>query len=216
MDLDAYAAAATTPVPAALADLERETHATQTAPQMLTGTVAGRFLELLVFATGARRILEIGTYTGYSALAMSQALPPDGEIITCELDPDRAAFARERLDHRVDVRVGPGLETLAGLEGRFDLVFVDADKTGYPAYFDAALPLLAPRGLIVLDNMLRGGAVLEPGGDEGTIAIRSLSERLAADPSLVSVLLPIRDGMTVVRRRAVYYTHMTLPTRRLV
>ncbi len=200
MDVDAYAEAATTPVPEALAELERDTRATQTQPQMLTGPVAGRFLELLVFATGARRILEIGTYTGYSALAMSQALPPGGEIVTCELDLDRAAFARERLDDRVDIRVGPALETLAGLEGEFDLVFIDADKPGYPAYFDAALPLLAERGLIVLDNMLRRGAVLEPGGDEGTVAIRALTERLASDPSLVTVLLPIRDGMTVVRR----------------
>jgi caffeoyl-CoA O-methyltransferase len=101
---------------------------------------------------------------------------------------------------RIDLRVGPALETVQTLGGPFDLVFIDADKTGYPAYFEAVLPKLAPRGLIVLDNMLRDGAVLEPGGDEGTVAIRDLSEKLAGDPRVAAVLLPVRDGMTVVRR----------------
>ena len=205
MDRDEYAKSMTTPVHPALAELEADTRATQTQTAMLTGTVAGRFLELLAFATQARRILEIGTYTGYSALSMAQVLPDGGEVITLELDEQRAAFARDHLSgapggDKVDIRVGPALETIASLEGPFDLVFIDADKTGYPAYFDAALPLLAPRGLIVLDNMFRGGDVLETGGDEGTVAIRDLSRRLADDPSLIAQLLPIRDGMTVVRR----------------
>jgi caffeoyl-CoA O-methyltransferase len=209
MDRDAYAESMTTPVHESLAALESETHETQTAPQMLTGVLAGRFLELLAFATSARRVLEIGTYTGYSALSMAQVLPPDGELITCELDEERAAFAREHLagapgGDKVDIRVGPALETIADLDPAhpFDLVFIDADKTGYPAYFDAVLPLLADRGLIVLDNMFRGGSVVEDDPDEGTVAIVDLSKRLAADPELVVVLLPIRDGMTVVRRRS--------------
>jgi caffeoyl-CoA O-methyltransferase len=167
--------------------------------------VAGRLLDVLVWASAATQVLEIGTYTGFSALMMAGALGEGGRVTTLELDPERAAFAREHIDasphgDRVDVRVGPALETIATLEGPFDLVFIDADKTGYPDYFEAVLPLLAPRGLVVLDNMLRGGAVMEPGGDEGTVAIRELNARLAADPRVVAVLLPVRDGMTVVRR----------------
>jgi len=204
MDLDAYLDAVTTPPADFLQRLEAETRATQSSPGMLTGPLAGRLLDLLVWATDARLVLEIGTYTGYSAITMAGALGEGGRLITCELDPDRAAFAREHMDaspygDRIQIEVGPALETIAGLDGPFDLVFIDADKTGYPDYFEAVLPKLAPRGLIVLDNMLRGGRVLEPGGDEGTVAIRELSERLAADPRVAVALLPVRDGMTVVR-----------------
>jgi caffeoyl-CoA O-methyltransferase len=204
--LDAYAERMTTPPADLLAELDRETHATQEWPQMLTGPVAGRFLETLAWVTSARLVLEIGTFTGYSALSMAAALPEGGRLITCELDPDRAAVARRHMDaspygDRIEVRVGPALDTVRALDGPFDLVFIDADKTGYPDYFEAVLPKLAPRGLIVLDNMLRGGRVLAPGADdEGTVAIRDLSERLAADPRVASVLLTVRDGMTLVRR----------------
>src|SRR4051794_28211709 len=185
MDADAYAERMTTPPDPLLAALDAETRATQSSPGMLTGPVAGRLLDMLVWATQATRVLEIGTYTGYSALTMAAALAPGGTVVTCELDPGRAAFARRHMDaspvgERIKIRVGPALETVRGLDGPFDLVFIDADKPGYPAYFEAALERLAPRGLIVLDNMLRGGAVMQEGGDEGTVAIRDLSERLAA------------------------------------
>jgi caffeoyl-CoA O-methyltransferase len=204
-DINGYAERMTTPPAPFLQDLDAETRATQTDTGMLTGPLAGRLLDMLVWATDARLVLEIGAYTGYSALTMAAALGAGGRVITCELDPERAAFARAHMDaspygDRIDLRVGPALETVQTLDGPFDLVFIDADKTGYPGYFEAVLPKLAPRGLIVLDNMLRDGAVLEPGGDEGTVAIRDLSERLAADPRVAAVLLPVRDGMTVVRR----------------
>jgi caffeoyl-CoA O-methyltransferase len=205
-DLDAYAERVTTPPPDYLVALDAETHATQDSPQMLTGPVAGRLLDMLVWTAQARRVLEIGTYTGYSALTMAAALGERGSVITCELDPDRAAFARRHLDaspygDRVEIRVGPALETVRGLEGPFDQVFIDADKTGYPDYLEASLPLLAPRGVIVLDNMLRGGRVLAEDGDEGTRAVRDLALRLAEDPRVVTVLLTVRDGMLLVRRR---------------
>jgi caffeoyl-CoA O-methyltransferase len=207
MDVDAYAEQSTTPPPDWLAALAAETRETQASPQMLSGPVAARLLDMLVWASAATRVLEIGTYTGFSALMMAGALGDGGRVTTLELDPDRAAFAREHMDaspygDRVEVRVGPALESLAALDGPFDLVFIDAEKSGYPGYFEAVLPKLAPRGLIVLDNMLRGGRVMEPGGDEGTAAIRELNRRLAADERVVAVLLPVRDGMTVVRRAA--------------
>jgi caffeoyl-CoA O-methyltransferase len=205
MDIDAYAEASTTPQAPWLAELAQDTRATQRSAGMMSGPVAGRLLDMLVWASSARRVLEIGTFTGYSALTMAAALAPGGHVTTLELDPERAAFARRHLDaspygDRVDIRVGPALETLRTLAGPFDLIFIDADKTGYPDYFDAALPLLAERGLIVLDNMLRGGRVLDADADEGTRAIRDLNARLAADERIVAVLLPVRDGMTVVRR----------------
>jgi caffeoyl-CoA O-methyltransferase len=203
--IDDYARRMTTAPPAFLETLDAQTRATQSGYQMLTGPLAARLLDMLVWATGAKLVLEVGTFTGYSALMMAGALGDGGRLITCELDPERAAFAREHIaasPHagRIEIRVGPALETIASLDGPFDLVFIDADKTGYPAYFDALLPKLAPRGLIVLDNMLRGGAVLETDPDPGTLAIRELSERLVADPALTTVLLPVRDGMTIVRR----------------
>jgi caffeoyl-CoA O-methyltransferase len=200
MDVDAYAERHTTPVAPFLADLERETRETQESPGMLTGTLAGRFLATLAYALQARRVLEIGTFTGYSALSIAEALPPDGRIVSCELDPDRAAFARARIEaagygDRVEIRVGPALDTVHALEGPFDLVFIDADKAGYPAYFDAALERLAPHGLIVLDNMLMG----HHRDDATGRAIHALNERLAAQDGIVATLFPVRDGMTVIR-----------------
>jgi caffeoyl-CoA O-methyltransferase len=138
---------------------------------------------------------------------MAAALPAGGRITTLELDEARAAFARRHMDaspygDRIDIGVGPALDIIATLDAPFDLVFIDADKTGYPAYFEAVLPLLADRGLIVFDNMLRGGRVMQSGGDEGTAVIRALNARLAVDERVVAVLLPVRDGITVVRRSA--------------
>jgi len=204
MDLDAYTLQSTTPPAPWLAALEEETRVTY-GPQMLSGPVAGRLLDMLVWATQARHVLEIGTYTGYSALMMAGALAPDGRVTTLELDEGRAAFARRHIDaspygDRVEIRVGPAADTIATLEGPFDLVFVDADKDGYPAYFEAVLPLLSPHGLMVFDNMLRGGRVLQDDGDDVAVT-RELNARLAADERVVAVLLAVRDGITIVRRR---------------
>jgi caffeoyl-CoA O-methyltransferase len=204
-ELNDYADAHTTPPPAFMRDLAEETRATQSSPAMLTSPAAARFLELLAYATRARRVLEVGTYTGHSALAMAAGMADDGELITCELDPERARFTREHVDRtpygdRIDIRVGPALDTIATLDGPFDLVFIDADKAGYRDYFHAALPLLADRGLIVLDNMLRGGRVLDPDADPDVALTHTLNRDLADDPRGVAVLLTIRDGMTVWRR----------------
>jgi caffeoyl-CoA O-methyltransferase len=205
-ELSDYSERHTTSPEPLLAELAEETRATLRAPQMLTGNVEGRFLELLVFAAGARRVLEIGTYSGYGSLSMARGLPPDGTIDTCEIDERHAEVARRYIARspyadRIRVHVGPAIETIARLDGPWDLVFVDADKVGYAAYLDAVLPNLAPRGLIVLDNMLQNGRVVDdPNGGESTQAIVALNERLVEDPRLTVVLLTVRDGVTLVRR----------------
>jgi caffeoyl-CoA O-methyltransferase len=206
-EVEAYAEAATTPHGELLARLADETRRTLSAPQMLSGPVVGRFLQTLVFTAGARRILEIGTYSGYSAISMGGGLPDDGRIDTLEIEPRHAEVARRYiaeagLSDRVTVHVGPALETLETLDGWFDLVFIDADKTGYAAYYEAVLPRLSPRGVIVFDNMLQSGRVVdEPDADEATRAIVDLNERLAGDERVTAVVLTVRDGLTLVRKR---------------
>ena len=205
-DIDRYAEEHTTRPPDLMLALAEETRATLTAPQMLTGTVEGRFLEMLVFASGAARVLEIGTYSGYSALSMAAGLPPEGHIHTCEIEERHAEVARRYIAEsphadRITVHLGPALETVDRLDGPFDLVFIDADKTGYADYYEAVLPKLSPRGLIAFDNMLQNGRVVDdPDSSESTRAIADLNERLARDPRVTSVLLTVRDGVTLVRK----------------
>ncbi|MEX2195635.1 MAG: class I SAM-dependent methyltransferase [Thermoleophilaceae bacterium] len=205
-DVERYAEEHTSAPAAHLARLAEETRAQLSSPQMLTGAIEGRFLEFLVFATGARRVLEFGTYSGYSALSMVAALPPDGQVITLEIDEERAAFARRHIDAagesgRIDVRVGPALESVAELQGPFDLVFIDADKEGYRDYCEASLPLLAERGLIAVDNVLWSGRVADPSNDEDTTqAVRAFNDHVHADERVVNVMLSVRDGVTLIRR----------------
>jgi len=206
-DIEAYAAEHTTPPHPLLADVAAETRASQDAHRMMVGVLEGRFLETLVWLSGARRILEIGCFTGYSALSMAAALPPDGTIVTCELDPERAAAARRHFDAspwggQIDLRVGPALESIASLEGPYDLIFIDADKTNYANYYEAVLPLLADRGLIVADNVLWGGRVIDP-NDEGndTVAIRAFNDRVRDDDRVTCVMATVRDGVLLIRRK---------------
>lgn len=203
--IEAYAEAHTTPPDALLVELAEETRATMSAPQMLTGPAAGRFLELLVYATGARRVLEIGTFTGYSALSMAAALPDDGRIDTLDVEPRHAEVAQRYFDRsphggKITLHLGPALETLERLAGPWDLVFVDADKANYHAYVEAVLPRLSERGLIAIDNTLWSGRVLDP-QDEDSRAIAALNDLLARDDRLAVVQLTVRDGITLVRRR---------------
>jgi caffeoyl-CoA O-methyltransferase len=168
--------------------------------------VEGRLLELLVFATGARRVLEFGTYAGFSALSMAAALPSDGELVTLELEPEHAAFARSYVDRsehggKIRILLGPALESLPELEGPFDLVFIDANKEDYVDYYDRSLELLAPRGLIVADNTLWSGRVVDASDtDESTAAIKRFNDHVAGDPRVRCVILSVRDGVTLIRR----------------
>jgi caffeoyl-CoA O-methyltransferase len=176
------------------------------SPQMMAGVAEARLLEVLIVAGGARRVLEIGTFTGVGALTMAAALPADGQLVTLEIDEERAAVARRffeqgGLAERIEVVVGPALQSMARLQGPFDLVWIDALKSEYPAYFEAALPLLSDRGVIAADNLFRAGATLESGSDEeGTVAMRDLARRVQDDPALHNVLLTVGDGVLLAWR----------------
>ena len=203
--IEEYAERHTTPPDPLLAELAAETKATMSAPQMLTGPIEGRFLELLVAGTGAKRVLEIGTFTGYSALSMAAAMPPDGRIDTLDIEPKHAEVAQRYFDRspdggKITLHLGPALETIEQLDGEFDFVFIDADKENYDAYFEAVLPRLSEGGLIAIDNTLWSGRVLDP-PDETTKLIAALNDKLAADDRVVVVQLTVRDGVTLIRRR---------------
>jgi caffeoyl-CoA O-methyltransferase len=199
--IEEYVERFTTPHDPLLAELSEETARELGMTQMLTGPVAGRFLEFLVWVSQPKRVVEIGTFSGHSALAMAAALPEGGHIDACELDPERAAFAQRYFDRsphgsKITLHIGPALETLAQLDGEFDFVFIDAEKEGYIGYYEAVLPCLAKRGLIVADNTLWSGRVVED--DDSPIA--KFNEHVAADPRSVQVILSVRDGMTLIRK----------------
>ncbi|HVC69018.1 MAG TPA: class I SAM-dependent methyltransferase [Acidimicrobiales bacterium] len=204
--LEAYAEAHTTPPPPHLVAVAIETQDTLDFPGMMVGTLEGRFLEMLVFARRPRRVLEIGTFSGYSALAMAAGLPPDGRITTCELSAVHAEVARRHIAtspyaDRIEVREGPALESLQSLDGPFDFIFIDADKPSYLAYYEAVLPKLAAGGLIAADNTLWSGNVVdEKDSSDNTTAIRLFNDTVAADPRVVCVQLTVRDGVTLIRR----------------
>jgi caffeoyl-CoA O-methyltransferase len=206
-ELDAYAEAHTTPPEPLLAELADETRATLSSPQMLTGVVEGRFLEQLVFALRARRVLELGTFSGYSSLSMAAGLPDGGHIDTCEISEEHAEVARRYheqspLGERITIHLGPALETIERLGGEWDFVFIDADKENYGNYYEALVRRLKPTGLMAIDNTLWSGRVLDGDDDsQATRAIRELNDRIAADERVVAVQLTVRDGVTLVRRR---------------
>jgi caffeoyl-CoA O-methyltransferase len=206
-EIEQYAEAHTTPPTDLLAELAAETRASLECPQMLTGAIEGRFLELLVFASGARRVLELGTYSGYSSISMAAGLPPDGHIDTCEVEPQHADVAIRYIEQsvygdRITVHLGPALETIERLPGEFDLVFIDADKENYLNYYEAVLPRLSERGIVVVDNTLWSGKVLDDDDDsESTRAIRAFNDRVRTDDRVVCVQLTVRDGVTLIRRK---------------
>jgi caffeoyl-CoA O-methyltransferase len=183
--------------------LGAETEATRDDHVMMVGAVEGAFLSFLIHMTRATRVLELGTFTGWSSIAMARALPPGGSIVTCDVNEETTAVARRYAEEagvadRIDFRVGPGIETLATLDGPFDLAFIDADKEGYVDYYEAILPKLAPDGVIGADNTLFGS-----GGpnDEITQAMSQFNDHVLHDDRVEAVLLPFRDGLTLIRLR---------------
>ena len=207
-ELEAYAEAHTTPPPPHLVDVHDTTrrHLADRAG-MMTGLLEGRFLEMLVFALRPGLVLEIGTFSGYGALSMAAGLGEGGRVVTCELDETHAAHARELIAaspyaDRVEVRVGPALDTVASLDGPLDFVFIDADKPSYHAYYEAVLPKLSDNGLIAVDNVLWGGRVADRAADdESTRALREFNDAVVEDGRVVCVMTTIRDGVTLIRRR---------------
>jgi caffeoyl-CoA O-methyltransferase len=203
--IEGYAAAHTRPEPALLAELAEETRRTRADHGMLCGRLEGRLLKLLVQLLQARRVLELGLFTGYSALSLAEGLPADGELISCDIDPHAEVFARRyfaRSPHGAKIRVliGPALETLRTLSPPFDLVFIDADKENYPLYYRAAVDLLRPGGVVAIDNTLWSGRVLAP-DDASDRAIAALNQEILADQRVENVLLTVRDGLQLVRKR---------------
>jgi caffeoyl-CoA O-methyltransferase len=169
----------------------------------------GAFLTVLTRLIGARRAIEIGTFTGYSALCIARGLPADGRLVCCDVSEEWTAIGRRAwgaagVADRIDLRIAPALETLAALpaDTTFDLAFIDADKPNYPNYFEALLPKMRDNGAILVDNVLWDGRVVKPDADdENTVAIRAFNDKVANDRRVDTVMLPIADGLTLARKR---------------
>jgi predicted O-methyltransferase YrrM len=196
-EIERYAEEHSTPPAELFERLAGETRATQDEPQMMVGPLEGAFLAFVVRLKRPRRVLEIGTFTGWSSIAMAQALPPGGSIVTCDLNEETSAIARRYaaeagVADRIDYRIGPALETLASLAGPFDLAFLDARKDEYARYYEAVLPLLAEDGVMLADNTLFG---MHQGH-----ALEEFNRHVRDDPRVECLLLPIREGVTLIRR----------------
>jgi predicted O-methyltransferase YrrM len=206
-DVERYAEEHTTPVPELFARLAAETREKTDAPQMMVGLLEGRFLEFLVRQTKANRVLELGTFTGWSSISMALGLPDGGRIVTCDVDEETNAIAQRYAGEagvrdRIDYRLGPALETIASLEGPFDIAFIDADKENYVKYYDAVLPKLADDGFIVADNVLWSGRVADRSNrDDNTVDIRRFNDHVMADERVTCVMLSVRDGMLLIRKK---------------
>jgi caffeoyl-CoA O-methyltransferase len=190
-----------------LSDLRRETEALGDISRMLISEEQGSFFTLLVAALGARRCLEVGTFTGYSSTCIARGLPADGTLLCCDVSEEwttiaRRTWKRAGVDGKITLKLGPAADTLAALpkDPLFDLAFIDADKPGYDRYYELTLPRLRPNGLILFDNMLSHGGVVAP-QDERQVAIDALNRKLAADPRVEAVLLPLADGLSLCRKK---------------
>ena len=205
--VEKYAEEHTTSVPELFQRLAEETREKSDAPQMMVGLLEGRFLEFLVRQTKAKRILELGTFTGWSSISMAMGLTDGGRVTTCDVNEDTTAIARRYAEEagiadRIEYRLGPGLETIDSLDGPFDLIFIDADKENYVNYYEAVLPKLADDGFVIADNVLWSGRVADPENEDGnTQAIRAFNDHVLADDRVVCVMLSVRDGMTLIRKK---------------
>ncbi|MDH3257921.1 MAG: class I SAM-dependent methyltransferase [Deltaproteobacteria bacterium] len=204
-EVEQYAESHTGPVSPIFLELERETIEDTDRANMLTGRVVGIFLKMLVQVSGAKKVVEIGTFTGYSALMMASGLPEGGELVTCEVSVEYARIARKYFDRsphgkKIDVQVAPALETVKKIpDGSVDFVFIDADKRSYHLYYEESLRILRQGGLIAVDNVLWYGSVLSP-HDEDSRAITSFNEMVLKDERVENVILTVRDGLSLIRK----------------
>ncbi len=207
-EIEAYAEAHSMAESDVCRRLREETVQTMELPQMLVGPLEGAFLKMMTRVVQAKKVLEIGTFTGYSALCFAEALPSDGTVTTCDIDVTTTTLAKKYLaqsphGQKIDIRLGPALETLQTLTGPFDLVFIDADKVNYVNYYQRALDLVAERGVILIDNVLWSGDVLQSTPVDGsTAAIQELNRVVHADSRVSAVLVTIRDGVLVITPHA--------------
>ncbi|MCH7699463.1 MAG: class I SAM-dependent methyltransferase [Chloroflexi bacterium] len=205
-EIERYVAEHSEPLPPLMQELVAETKEVMGKRSvMLSGQIEGALLQTLIASLGATRVLEVGMFTGFSALMMAAALPGDGKLITCEINDQAISlaeryFARSPHGAKIDIRRGPAIDTLRALKPPFDLVFIDADKTNYTAYYEASLDLLAPKGVIVVDNVLWSGDVLDPKDDDGK-AIVAFNQHVQDDDRVTNVILTVRDGISLIRRR---------------
>ncbi|MBI3590926.1 MAG: class I SAM-dependent methyltransferase [Candidatus Melainabacteria bacterium] len=202
--VEGYALAHTKNESPILHELYKETFAKTKIPHMQVGHRVGALLRLLVRITNSKRVLEIGTFTGYSALVMAEGLPDDGELITLDIDKETtdiamSYWARSPHGNKIKLILGPALETLNNIDGLFDFVFIDADKVNYTNYWEACLPKIRKGGLIVADNVLWSGRVLNP-KDENSIALDSFNKQVLSDSRVEAVMLIIRDGLTLAMK----------------
>ena len=205
-EIERYVAAHSEPLPPLMEALIAETNEVMgRRAAMLSGQVEGALLQTLIALLGATRVLEVGMFTGFSALMMAAALPEDGRLTTCEINDKAIAFAeryfaKNPAGDKIEIKRGPAIDTLKTLEPGYDLVFIDADKVNYTAYYELALELLSPNGVIVVDNVLWSGNVLDPKDEDGR-AIAAFNDHVRNDERVTSVMLTVRDGLSLIRRR---------------
>jgi caffeoyl-CoA O-methyltransferase len=204
-EIEHYISAHTTPQGELLERLRQETQARMASPGMMVGATEGRLLTILARLCNARLAVEIGTFTGYSALCIAEGMADDGKLVTCDIDPDAVAiaqryFAESLYGHRIELKLGPALESLDTLDSLIDFAFIDGDKENYPAYWEKLVPMMRTGGLIVVDNVLWSGKVLNPveSSDRG---ISELNARVVKDERVETVMLSVRDGVTVALKR---------------
>lgn len=204
--LDEYAVRHTSEEPELLARLARETHQKVLQPRMLSGHYQGRILSMVSGIINPLRILEVGTYTGYSALCLAEGLQKGGELHTIDINEELVDFQKKFFDQseyrdQIHQHLGAALEIIPALEGKFDLIFMDADKPNYPAYLDLIIEKMNPGGILLTDNVLWSGKVVEKikEDDISTLALVEYNKRIAEDPALETVMLPIRDGLSITR-----------------
>jgi caffeoyl-CoA O-methyltransferase len=207
--LHGYLMAHIAPVDEVAADLITETAALGDISGMQIAPEQGALMALLVAATGARDIVEVGTFTGYSALCLARALPEDGRLLCLDVSEEwtsigRRAWEKAGVDGKIELRIAPALDSLRALPEteQFDMAFIDADKPNYGGYYAELLPRVRTNGLILVDNVLWSGAVVDPGrDDENTVAIRAFNDLVAADDRVESTILAVSDGLTLIRKR---------------
>lgn len=205
-DITRYAEAHTSPESALLKKINRDTHAHILMPRMLSGQLQGRFLSMISHLIRPRYILEIGTYTGYSALCLAEGLAADGRLITVDVNEElesrvRAYFKESGVEDKIDYRIGDAAQLIPTLPGNMDLVFIDADKENYSTYYQLVLDKMNLGGVILADNVLWSGKVTRPQPDKDTRSIQNFNTMVINDPRVECLLLPIRDGIMMVRKK---------------